>query len=342
MNSNARAGPVVQFTMTRQEGRVVDISTNSLVVNHFLDMIRMSKAHNTWVGYAHDLKAFFRVIPKPPEAITRADCVAFMKQQDQAGYSDATINRRLAAVSSLFNELCLLDPDCFPRNPVCPHRRRREWRQRSQSLYRRQAQRIPDVLSQDGLRTFFAALPSWRDRTLVLLMWISCLRVSEVVTICFQDIECSRRSILISAAKGYNTRMVFMNPLTFEALNRYLDEERGDLFPDVDHVFIAFKGVARGKPLTANAVQKMIYYYAEKCSLSHLHAHLFRHTGITQLVEEAMPEPAIREMVGHRRPESLTPYLHLSDKSVQKEFEKAQAALDPSKWLDSLLPGSES
>jgi len=136
--------------------------------------------------------------------------------------------------------------------------------------------------------------------------------------------------------------MVFMNPLTLEALNRYLDEERGDLFPDVDHVFVAFKGVARGKPLTANAVQKMIYYYAEKCNLSHIHAHLFRHTGITQLVEEAMPEPAIREMVGHRRPESLTPYLHLSDEFVQKEFEKAQAALDPSKWFDSLLPGSES
>jgi len=342
MNSDVHTGSTVQFTITRQEGQVVDIGTNSPVVNHFLDMIRVSRAHNTWVGYAHDLKAFFRVIPKPPEAITRADCVAFMKQQDQAGYSDATINRRLAAISSLFNELGLLDPDCFPRNPVCPHRRRRKWRQRSQSLYRRQAQRIPGVFSQDGLQAFFTALPSWRDRTLVLLMWISCLRVSEAVAICFQDIECGRRSILISAAKGNSTRMVFMNPLTFAALNRYLDEERGNLFPDVDHVFVAFKGVARGKPLTANAVQKMIYYYAEKCDLSHIHAHLFRHTGITQLVEESMPEPVIREMVGHKSPESLTPYLHLSDESVQKEFEKAQAALDPSEWLDSLLPEGES
>lgn len=341
MNSYAHTGQAVQFTITRQEGQVVSISTNSLPVNHFLDMIEMSKAYNTWVGYAHDLKAFFQVIPKPPEGITRPDCVAFMKQQDQAGYSDATINRRLAAVSSLFNELGLLDPDRFPRNPICPYLHRREWRQRSQSLYRRQAQRIPDVLSQDALHTFFAALPSWRDRTLVLLMWISCLRVSEAVAIRFQDIECSRRSILISAAKGNKTRMVFMNPPTFASLNHYLDEERAELFPDVDHVFVAFKGVARGKPLTTNAVQKMIYYYAEKCHLSHIHAHLFRHTGITQLVEEAMPEPAIREMVGHRRPESLTPYLHLSDESVQKEFEKAQMVFDPSEWLDSLLPRGE-
>lgn len=341
MNPNASAEPVVRFTIIHQRGRATDISTSSPLVNHFLDVIKMSRAYNTWVSYAHDLKSFFEVIPKLPEAITRADCIAFMKQQEQTGCSDATINRRLAAVSSLFNELHLLDPARFHQNPVSPYRRRREWHRRTQSLYRRQAQRIPDVLSEDDLRTFFAALNSWRDRALVLLMWISCLRVSEAVAIRFQDIECGRRSIRICAGKGNNPRTVFMNLLTFAALNRYLDEERKNLFPDVDHVFVAFKGKARGRPLTANAVQKMIYYYARKCDLPHLHAHLFRHTGITQLVQEAMPEPAIRKMVGHRRPESLSPYLHLCDEFVAKEFQQAQAALDPSAWLDPSLSGGE-
>jgi len=35
----------------------------------------------------------------------------------------------------------------------------------------------------------------------------------------------------------------------------------------------------------------------------------------------------VRSMVGHRSPDSLTPYLHLSDEFVAKEFEKAQEAL---------------
>lgn len=45
-----------------------------------------------------------------------------------------------------------------------------------------------------------------------------------------------------------------MDPLTFAALNRYLDEERGGLFPDEDHLFVAFKGKTRGQPLKVNAV----------------------------------------------------------------------------------------
>lgn len=342
MSSVESTGVCVHFTITRHEGHIADIQTNSPEINHFLDMIKMSRAYNTWVSYAYDLKAFFHAIPKSPQAVTRHDCVTFMQQQEQGGCSDATINRRLAAVSSLFSELHLLDPVRYPRNPVSPRRGRRGWRQPRQSLYRKQPQRLPDVLSDDALRAFLGALPSWRDRTLILLMWLSCLRVSEVVAIRFQDIECSRRSIRLSTTKGKKPRTVFMSPLTFTALNRYLDEERKNLYPDVDYVFVAFKGKARGQPLTANAVQKMIYYYAKKCGLDHLHAHLFRHTGITQLIQQGMSEPAIRDMVGHRSPDSLLPYLHLCDEFVEQEFHRAQGALDHMSPGDFSLAGGTS
>jgi hypothetical protein len=73
--------------------------------------------------------------------------------------------------------------------------------------------------------------------------------------------------------------------------------------------------------------------------LPYLHAHLFRHTGITQLVQQHMAEPAVRQFVGHRRPESLAPYLHLGDDFVAAEFERAQAALTPAMAAVQLLAG---
>lgn len=329
----------VDFTFLHHEGRLVDCVTSSPVLNHFLDVMKLSRANNTWVNYAHDLKVFFDVIPKAPEAIDRRDCLAFMKHQQQAGLSDATINRRLAAISSLFRELQLLDATASLQNPIHPQLAAHGRRQRSQSLYRRQAQRLPDTIADDHLRIMFEIMPTWRNRTLMLLMWISCLRVSEAVAIRFEDIECSRRLIHIRAAKGGQSRVVFMDRFTFEALNRYLDTERRDLFPEVDVVFIAFHGAARGRPLSANAVQKMIRYYARKRGIPHLHPHLFRHTGITQLVRHHMPEPAIRKLVGHRRPESLLPYLHLGDDFVAAEFERAQAILDLQARLQLPSPG---
>lgn len=327
MSADHSMNPAVRFTIVRERNQVVRVTTSSDLVNHFLDLMQASRAHNTWVNYAHDLKVFFRVIPKTPETITRADCVAFMKHQLEEGYAEATLNRRLAAVSSLFNELGLLQPELFPVNLIHPQTRARQKQGGRHSLYRKQAQRIPRVFSEHELHTFLEALRSWRDRTLVLLMWISCLRVSEVVAVRFEDLECSRRRIHIPVSKGQQARMVFMDPLTFSVLNRYLDEERQNHFPDVAEVFVAFKGRARGRPLSVNAVQKMIRYYAEKCGLADVHAHRFRHTGITHLVQQGMSEPAIRNMVGHRSPDSLTPYLHLSDEFVAEEFEKAQGAL---------------
>jgi integrase len=209
-------------------------------------------------------------------------------------------------------------------------------------LYRKQPQPIPTTLSQEELQAFLEVLPSWRDRTLVLLMWMSCLRISEAVDIRFQDIECSRRSIWISKTKGNNPRTAFMDAHTFAAFNTYLEQERRNLFPEVDAVFVAFKGPARGRPLTANAVQKMLRYYGQRCGLPHIHAHLFRHTGISQLVQQGMPEPAIHQLVGHRRPESLLPYLHLHDEFVEKEFAQAEAGLATENWLKLPSPGGES
>jgi site-specific recombinase XerD len=243
----------VHFTFVRQHGQLTDCTSTSPEVNHFLDVIKLSRAYHTWVSYAHDLMVFFDVIPKAPMAIDRRDCLAFMKHQHQAGRSDATINRRLAALSALFHELQLLDPTGKVRNPIAPRPDGRRRPERSQSLYRCQPQRLPDVIADEHLRSLFAVLPTWRDRALVLLMWISCLRVSEAVALRFEDIECSRRSLRIVTPKGGHPRVVFMDRFTFEALNRYLDEERGHLFSDEPSVVVPISTVGNSRALDAPA-----------------------------------------------------------------------------------------
>ena len=161
-----------------------------------------------------------------------------------------------------------------------------------------------------------------------MLMWMSCLRISEAVSIQFDDIECSNKTISITHANVGHSRTVFMNDLTLEALNRYLDIERGEIAPDEPHVFVALKGKAKGKPLTVNALQKLLDYHATRGNLRDFHAHLLRHTGITQLIQEGMTEPAVRKLVGHHNPASLQPYLHLRDDYVANEFALAQQQFD--------------
>jgi site-specific recombinase XerD len=197
---------------------------------------------------------------------------------------------------------------------------------------------MPDVLTTDQLQTLFGAVRTWRDCTLILLMWVSCLRISEALGLHFQDLECSNRSLHIRHGKEGRPRTVYMEALTLEALHRYLDHERGDLAPDEHIGFVALKEVARGKPLSINSVQKLLVYHAQRGHLDAFHAHLLRHTGITHLLQAGMPEPAVRQLVGYH-PASLLPYLHLQDNYVAHEFAAAQRGLELEVYLLCSLKG---
>jgi integrase/recombinase XerD len=341
VTADASGGAAIQFTVVRAGGKIVDVQSTSLEINHFLRLLKLSRAHNTWLNYALDLRLFFGIVKVPPQQVGRPQCLTFIEQQDREGRADATINRRLAAVSSLFDELHLLDPERFPHNPVYPFQRSRHERRRRASLYRKQPERVPDVLATEQLQTLFTSVHTWRDRTLILLMWISCLRISEALAIQFDDIECSNRSIQIRNGKGGHPRTVYIDALTLEALNRYLDHERQDLAPNESHVFVALKGRARGQPLSVNSVQKLLVYHAKRGHLDAFHAHLLRHTGITHLIQAGMAEPAVRKLVGHRHPSSLEPYLHLNDTFVADEFATAQQGLDLASYRALVTEGGE-
>jgi hypothetical protein len=41
--------------------------------------------------------------------------------------------------------------------------------------------------------------------------------------------------------------MTYMTRFTFAVLNQYLDQERSDLFPDEDLIFVGYKGVVASR-----------------------------------------------------------------------------------------------
>jgi site-specific recombinase XerD len=166
---------LIHFTFTYRKGKIVEVSTTSPLVDHFLNKVKLTQSYHTWVNYAYDLKQFFSVVCKPLETINRQDCGAFMEQQDSIGMMSPTINRRLATMSSFFNELNLTSADRFPRNPVNPLWRDQDRRRRRKSLYRKEPERIPDIINIKDLQVFFDALPRARVACHEQCTWITTL-----------------------------------------------------------------------------------------------------------------------------------------------------------------------
>jgi site-specific recombinase XerD len=119
---------------------------------------RHSPEAHTWRDYCCDLQLFVECVgERAPREVTFHDVDRFVARQSEKGYKPTTINRRLAAVISLYAFLAPEDETL-----VCPVLPRRH--------HLREPQRLPRPVQESDLRRFFAVIRDPRDLAMFLLM----------------------------------------------------------------------------------------------------------------------------------------------------------------------------
>jgi site-specific recombinase XerD len=118
---------------TPKEGGGIRYSLGHELVDAFLEFAAGRCRPNTVRAYAHDLKAFFDVVPKSPVEVMPSDVMAFLAAQQAprpgadnvvhfpdagAGLAPATVMRRLAAVSAFYGYLLTRADTAVLVNPV--------------------------------------------------------------------------------------------------------------------------------------------------------------------------------------------------------------------------------
>jgi site-specific recombinase XerD len=128
-------------------------------IDAFVNWIRRrNPAARTWRDYGYDLHSFVEAVgDRPPGEITFRDVDRFVSLLAERGLQPATVNRRLAAILSLY--AFLSDEDGELVCPVIPRRH-----------FLRAAQRLPRPVQEDILQRFFAAITDTRDKAMFLLM----------------------------------------------------------------------------------------------------------------------------------------------------------------------------
>ncbi len=86
----------------------------------------------------------------------------------------------------------------------------------------RPAKTLPVVLSPAEVARFFRAIPSLKQRTILMLAYGAGLRVGEVVELRLSDIDRERRVIRVRQAKNKKDRYTMLSPALVEMLDRYL------------------------------------------------------------------------------------------------------------------------
>lgn len=272
-------------------------------------MRRRNPQARTWRDYRSDLAQFVQVVgDRPPGAVSFQQVDQFVIQQAQRGFKPATINRRLAAIVSLYTFLSDEDPTLMC--PVLPHRHGLK-----------EPQRLPRPVQPEILQKFFAVIEDKRDRAMFLLMLRCGLRISEVAQLQLGDLYLDEPlPRLVANGKGSKERSVYLSPQAERVLRAYLRQRPQTSSP---FVFLSYLG----EGMSTTAIHKRLMHYRELAGVN-LTAHRFRHTFANDLVTANVGVTSIQKLLGHAWLETTQTYVAANDRQVQADYAAACRSLE--------------
>jgi site-specific recombinase XerD len=241
----------------------------------------------------HDFMAFTGITQVTEfRTVTRAHVLAWRKHLEARQLSGATIRRKLAALSSLFDYLC--EHNAVLLNPVAGVKRPRSNSNegKTPALGDHQARALLDAPDPETLK-------GKRDRALLAVLLYHGLRREELCLLKVRDIH-DRRGVphLRIHGKGNRLRHVPLHPASAERLHTYLEAAGHAGSPDSP---LLQPVRTTGAAMTGDGVYKCVRSYAVRAGVAvdGLGVHGLRATAATNALDHEADIAKVQEWLGH-------------------------------------------
>ena len=165
------------------------------------------------------------------------------------------------------------------------------------------------VLSGDALSAIFSQTANsrmgLRDRTIMILLYDSAVRLAELLNLRVDDICLSEGNPYIRVmGKGSKERVIAINVKTVKHVKQYLDVYRIRDNPDTNLLFYTIIKGRSGKMSEGN-VERLIQQYADKAREScpdiplRVYPHMLRRTRATNLYQSGVELALVSRILGH-------------------------------------------
>ncbi len=253
-------------------------------------------------AYRSDLQDFMRFVgiqqPEEFRQVTRPHVLAWRQDLEARSLAAATIRRKLAALTSLFDYLC--DQNAITHNPVNGVKRPSEGSNEGKT----------PALSDDQARILLEAPPAntlkgKRDRAILATLLYHGLRCEELCTLKVKDLS-PRRGIMHLRVHGKGSKIRFLpaHPRAIGLIQDYLEaagnEDEGGM-----PLFRPVKNNRSGtldKPLSPTSVyQHIVGHYGQRAGIdfSGFSPHALRSTAATNALDHGADIARVQEWLGH-------------------------------------------
>jgi integrase/recombinase XerD len=159
---------------------------------------------------------------------------------------------------------------------------------------------LPKVVSKDEIQQIIKQTKNIKHKLIIILLYSSGLRVSEITNLKKTDINTINNSILLRQAKGRKDRYTILSKKAKQLLTEYLCNSNCNQY--------LFEG-RKGK-YTIKAIQEIL----KKSSPRHITPHMLRHSFATHLLEQGTDIKYIQKLLGHSKLETTSIYTHVANK----------------------------
>ncbi|GHU07250.1 hypothetical protein FACS1894151_01310 [Spirochaetia bacterium] len=244
-------------------------------------------------SYIHYNKDFCRTMRKSPPDITDIDVKRYLACLDRTrDLSTSSMNLAISSIKFFYNVVLKKD---FARNQYRP----------------RHDKRLPSVLDKTEVQRLLNFEKNPKHRLLLMLVYASGLRVSEVVALKREHIDLKRKTVLVHSGKGRKDRYTMLSDRAAQFISHYytIYEPEEWLFP----------GQTARHHLSIRSAQSIFDKAIRKAEISkQVSIHSLRHTFATHLLESGTDVRYIQNLLGHASIRTTERYTHVARRSVLK------------------------
>ncbi len=160
-----------------------------------------------------------------------------------------------------------------------------------------------------------------KHRTILMLLYSTGMRVSEIANCRIADIDSTNMRIKIVQGKGAKDRYTIMSQQVLLELRAYYL-----IYKPKEYLFNGFRP---GKPYSVRSIQHLMQKALTKVGLESKHytIHTIRHSFATHLLDNGTDLHTIKELLGHSSLQTTMKYMHLTSKRTDGIFNPYDALL---------------
>jgi len=178
----------------------------------------------------------------------------------------------------------------------------------------KERRQLPTVLSREEVARLIDSAGNLRHRTILMTLYSTGLRRSELCRLRTEDIDKDRMVIHVRQGKGGRDRDVPLSPKLLDQLRTYyrsLKRQTGWLFPSIQNK-------RRDQPITCKTIWHACREATRRAGITKpVHPHTLRHSFATHLLEAGADLCTIQVLLGHTEVRDTALYVHLSTRHLR-------------------------